>query len=454
MEDSMKYQYDLFVSYSTQNNDVANYLVEKIEKRGYKCFIAPRNISVSSGYAEAIIEGIDTSTAILLIFSNASNNSRYVLSEIDAAASRNKPIIPVRIENIVPSGAMEFYLCTTQWMDAFPEIVDIHIDKIISILSRLNNNRNDSSTITLNQENDNTLAENSLYQGLYIFQNANLRFFSQIFSGKGNEAEFQKYFNDCKLAFELFQKAADAGNVEAMAKLSECYYKGIGVPKDVTKAFEWEKKAAETGHIQSMSNLAASYMNGEGVVKDAKKAFEWEKKAAEAGHIQSMHNLAASYMNGEGVVKDAKKAFEWYKKAAEAGHVLSMHDLALCYIQGDGVSKDYSKAFELFQKAATAGYARSMCELALCYFNGEGVPKNYTKAVQWFQKAADKGHSNAMNNLAICYKYGLGVHKDFSKSLKWFQKAADAGNVEAINTLKICYREGVANFYSLPFVFH
>ena len=126
----------------------------------------------------------------------------------------------------------------------------------------MNNNRNDSSTITLNQENDNTLAENSLYQGLYIFQNANLSFFSQIFSGKGNEAEFQKYFNDCKLAFELFQKAATAGYARSMCELALCYFNGEGVPKNYTKAVQWFQKAADAGNVEAINTLKICYREG------------------------------------------------------------------------------------------------------------------------------------------------------------------------------------------------
>lgn len=472
---SMKYQYDLFISYSTQNTDVANYLVEKIEKRGFKCFIAPRDISVSSEYAKTIIDGIGNSTAILLIFSSASDNSRYVISEINAAASRNKPIIPVRIENIIPSESMEFYLGPTQWLDAFPEISEVHLDKIISVLSGFDNNRNNSSTIRLNQKHDNIMsqnmiAENLFYKGLHIYQNANLTYFFQE-----NKADFQNYSKDINLAVELFQKAADAGNAEAMFYLSICYnvgsgvvknyekafewlkksaeaksihamfllseyyYKGIRVPKDDTKAFEWEKKAAEAGHVPSMSNLAVSYIKGEGVIKDTKKAFQWFKKAAEAGDVQSMYNLAFCYSKGEGVSKNASKAFQWYKEAANKGYILAMYDLAVCYINGDGVSKDASKAFQWFQKAAILGHSKSIFEVAMCYFDGEGTPKDYTKAFQWFQKAAEKNDSKAMHNLAFCYECGLGVQKDASKAFQWLQKAADAGNVDSINTLKNYY---------------
>ncbi|MBO5722874.1 MAG: sel1 repeat family protein, partial [Lentisphaeria bacterium] len=43
---------------------------------------------------------------------------------------------------------------------------------------------------------------------------------------------------DIPQAIELYRKAADAGVPEALYKLGECYYSGIGVTQDCGQAFE------------------------------------------------------------------------------------------------------------------------------------------------------------------------------------------------------------------------
>ena len=134
----MVFKYDLFISYANENKGIADYIVEKLEKRGHKCFIAPRDIRIGAEYAVEIVTGISNSTAVLLVFSSKSDKSHYVLREINSAVSRNKPIIPLRIEDFLPSEAMEFYLGPTHWLDAFPEILDVHLDKVISILHGMN----------------------------------------------------------------------------------------------------------------------------------------------------------------------------------------------------------------------------------------------------------------------------------------------------------------------------
>ena len=131
------FSYDLFVSYSTHNRELAEYIVSRIEARGARCFIAPRDLATGMEYASEIVRGIDNSWAVLLIFSSDSDRSAYVLRQINSAVSRNKTIIPLRIENFLPSGAMEFYLGPTHWLDAFPEVLDVHLEQILSIVEGL-----------------------------------------------------------------------------------------------------------------------------------------------------------------------------------------------------------------------------------------------------------------------------------------------------------------------------
>ena len=133
----MAYKYDLFISHSTKNKDIADYLVKKIEERGYKCFIAPRDINPASEYPVELENGIIKSLAFLLIFSHDADVSRHVRTEIDIAFSINKTIIPFRIENILPSKSLAYYLRLPQWLDAFPQILDVHLEEIIKKIKAL-----------------------------------------------------------------------------------------------------------------------------------------------------------------------------------------------------------------------------------------------------------------------------------------------------------------------------
>lgn len=131
------HKFDLFVSYSNKDEAIAHHVVEELEKRNFRCFYSPRDIEKGKDYAKEIVDAISNSFAMLLIFSKSSDNSGYVLREINSAVSRNKAIIPLKIEDFVPSEAMEFYLGVTQWLVAFPKVLDVHLDKIVDTVKAM-----------------------------------------------------------------------------------------------------------------------------------------------------------------------------------------------------------------------------------------------------------------------------------------------------------------------------
>ena len=140
------FKYDLFISYCSVDSKIATYVCNKLETKGLKCFIAPRDISAGKGYALEIVNAISNSTAVLLIFSSKSDKSGFVLREVNSAVSRNKTIVPLRVENFLPSEAMEFYLGPTHWLDAFPEVLDTHISSIIDMVTSINRSFAQSET--------------------------------------------------------------------------------------------------------------------------------------------------------------------------------------------------------------------------------------------------------------------------------------------------------------------
>ena len=109
----------VFVSYSSSDRRIAEEIVEYLEAQGIVCWIAPRDISPGLVYGEAIVRALDHSPVVVLVYSHASNVSPQVLREIDRATSADKRIIPVRAEDIMPTGAMEYYIGCPQWLDAF-----------------------------------------------------------------------------------------------------------------------------------------------------------------------------------------------------------------------------------------------------------------------------------------------------------------------------------------------
>ena len=73
---------DIFISYSSKDETVANGLCSQFEKEGLSCWIAPRNIEVGQEYGGEIIKGIEESKVFFLCLSGASNESQHVLRDV------------------------------------------------------------------------------------------------------------------------------------------------------------------------------------------------------------------------------------------------------------------------------------------------------------------------------------------------------------------------------------
>ena len=56
---------------------------------------------------------------MVLIFSGHANASPQVRREVERAISRGMAVVPVRVEDVRPDGALEYALGNTHWLDAF-----------------------------------------------------------------------------------------------------------------------------------------------------------------------------------------------------------------------------------------------------------------------------------------------------------------------------------------------
>lgn len=108
----------IFVSHSASEIHIAEPVCSALENAGNNCFIAPRDIRSGFPYAEEIANGIDSADLILLMLSEASNQSPHVLREIERAVTKSKPILVYRLSDVKLTKSMEYFLKTNQWLDA------------------------------------------------------------------------------------------------------------------------------------------------------------------------------------------------------------------------------------------------------------------------------------------------------------------------------------------------
>ncbi len=130
--------HDVFVSYATDDKATADAVVATLEQRQIRCWVAPRDIPPGKDYAQALVQAINGSRVLVLVFSAKANASPHVIREIERAASRGIPILPLRIEDVPPSESMEYFISGRHWLDALTTPLRKHLDQLaVSVASLL-----------------------------------------------------------------------------------------------------------------------------------------------------------------------------------------------------------------------------------------------------------------------------------------------------------------------------
>lgn len=113
-----------------------------------------------------------------------------------------------------------------------------------------------------------------------------------------------------------FVKKADEGYGEVQNKLGECFFLGMGVPKDMKKAKKYFELAVQNESSQGMINLG--FLSAKGIAGDrnCEYAERLYLKAYELGDIEAATCLGEMYIYGMGdVLPDVSKGFSFLKEA-------------------------------------------------------------------------------------------------------------------------------------------
>jgi hypothetical protein len=123
--------FDVFISHSSNDKVAADATCAALEAAAIRCWIAPRDVRAGREYAEEIINAIDACHVMVLIFSASANASTQVRREIERAVSKGVTIVTMRIEDVLPSRSMEFYLDAIHWLDALTPPLTDHLQHLV-----------------------------------------------------------------------------------------------------------------------------------------------------------------------------------------------------------------------------------------------------------------------------------------------------------------------------------
>lgn len=110
---------DVFISFSSADRELAERIYDRLQKFGMAPWMSSRDILPGMDYQGSIVDAIQHSKVVLLVFSSETNHSAEVVKELSLAST--KLVIPARIEDVAPQGAFRYQISNRQFYDLFED---------------------------------------------------------------------------------------------------------------------------------------------------------------------------------------------------------------------------------------------------------------------------------------------------------------------------------------------
>jgi hypothetical protein len=122
--------HDVFISHSAKDKATGDAVCAMLESNGVRCWIAPRDVTPGMEWGECIIEAIEESRVMILVFTNHANESPQIRHEVERAVNYGVAILPVRIEDVIPGRALEYFIGNVHWLDALTPPLETHLKSL------------------------------------------------------------------------------------------------------------------------------------------------------------------------------------------------------------------------------------------------------------------------------------------------------------------------------------
>lgn len=110
----------VFVSYRRTDLELAKRLADELRSAGVDVWY-DADLVGGDDWRAAIVAAIEKVQIVVLLYSPEVEHSAEVAKELAVAASEKKRIVPVRLADVMPSGAFLYEMARLNWVDAFPD---------------------------------------------------------------------------------------------------------------------------------------------------------------------------------------------------------------------------------------------------------------------------------------------------------------------------------------------
>lgn len=498
-------QYDVFISYSRQNLDLANRVEQSLKERGLRCFMDRETIEIGEDFAEKIGVSIHASEVVLFIWTKESNQSENVAREIALAKVYDRLVVPFKLGDFVPHHRLAYYLVLANWADKNlglnEENLEHLTDKVLKSVASARNKRLELAnnlareTQTLSEQNNSQEKKKiSILEGLQELKNENVQ--SSAIPGRlkkqyPDELRYEaEYLLGCEMfvaykldqSFELLLEAALADYKKSREFLRYCIespirclqikeyrFEELAERKDISdnsfaiyilgvyylyvknnqeKTYQCALKSMEMGSDYGKMLYLRCYEFGYGVEKNYEKILPRLRKLALEGNPMAQYIYGRNLLYGWSCEKQPSLGLKLISNGAAQGDLRCMSVLADCYLLGIEVPLDLEKAEEIFNILVQKGWVEAYADLGNLYaFNRDGSVKDIKKGHAFFTKGAELNEPSCMEWLALIYENGLNGKNSINQALRWYKKAAALGSRYAYLYLGRLYYYGCDDAY-------
>jgi predicted ATPase len=107
----------VFISYARPDRPLAERVCALLEQHDMTCWIAPRNMPPGAHWQVELDRAISASSAVLVLVSPHSNESKDVEHEVTFADHEKRHIVPVRIDGALPGAKLRYFMQNLHQVD-------------------------------------------------------------------------------------------------------------------------------------------------------------------------------------------------------------------------------------------------------------------------------------------------------------------------------------------------
>ena len=252
---------------------------------------------------------------------------------------------------------------------------------------------------------------------------------------QGVEAAIRRDYSE---AFRLFEQSAKSGDDRSEFALSQMFFEGKGVDKDIKESIRLLRSAAYKGNITAQLRLVEcrycrELIPGE-YVSDA-KAYEtaliWLNEIPDT---ESFNNSLVLFLKGMHYQELAAGLFEesirLHELSARSDLYLAYAWAGIAYYLGMNLEQDYEKSAYWLQQIANISPQQIEAQVDILISRLQFIPNIYDIKGDYFSGGDLISNIKdvvpmSLALLGIMYSEGLGVEEDASKAFELFARVAD-----------------------------